>query len=287
MNIKETLLYQGLRDAVHAYREVTSSTLKYSRLALGGKLISLPTRVITDEFGFSLAQDGWNYYCDLVAEYERRPDISLEKTRFYRFFQDEQVNAVRNLDDVLYLHDPERRSNSKRFRFYLGTYPWGGLTQADSVVGGTPFGWYYDSVTGKMTRDLWGYKQTLWYKPDDRYTLGFEWNYTLQNYFSIKAGYRPLLFGSFPCATLLIRRDGEIRAIMGDGHHRLAVLSYLRFKRIMVNVVHVIKEAEVDQWYYVKHGQCDQEQAIEIFNAFFELNGRERLLHLGLHSPTT
>jgi len=284
MNIKETLWYQGLRDTVHGYRDLTSAVLKYTKLALTGRLISVPTRVITDEFGFSIAPDGWNYYCALIAEYEKQPGICLEETTFYRFFQHQQVNAVRNLDEVLYLHDPKKRTRGDRFKFFLGTYPWGGLTQADSLVGGTPFGWYYDSITGKMTRDLWGYKQTLWYKPDERYTLAFEWNYTLQNYFALKSGYRPLLYGSFPCATLLVRHNGEMRAVMGDGHHRLAVLSHLGYKQVIVNVVHVVKEADLDQWYYVKRGQCSRGQAIEIFNAFFELNGRERFIYLGLDS---
>jgi hypothetical protein len=284
MNIKKTLWYQGVRDTVHAYRDLTSGFLKYARLGLARKLISVPTREITDEFAFSLAPEGWNYYCALVAEYQKRPDINLEETTYYKFFQHELVNAVRNLDDVLYLHDSEKRTQPGRFKFFLGTYPWGGLTQADSLVGGTPFGWYYDSITGKMTRDLWGYKQTLWYKPNERYTLGFEWNYTLQNYFTLKTGYRPVLYGSFPCATLLIRRNGEMRAVMGDGHHRLAVLSCLGYKQIIVHVVHTIKEAEVDQWYYVKRGQCSREQAIGVFNTFFELNGRERLIHLGIDS---
>jgi hypothetical protein len=284
MKVRETLLYQYLHGVARSYRDLTINILKYSKLALTGKLISLPTRVVTDEFGFSLAPEGWNYYCALVAECEKQPDVRLEETTFYRFFQHQQVNAIRGLDDVLYLHDPEKRSNPKRFKFYLGTYPWGGLTETDSLTGGTPFGWYYDSVSGKMTRDLWGYKQTLWYKPDERYTLVYEWNYTLHNYFAIRGGYRPHLYGSFPCVTLLVRRDGEKRAIMGDGHHRLAILSHFGHTQVAVHVVHVVKEGDVDQWYYVKRGMCSQEQALELFNAFFQLNGRERLTYLGLQS---
>ncbi len=46
--------------------------------------------------------------------------------------------------------------------------------------------------------------------------------------------------------------------------------------------VKVVHEAELDQWYYVKHGRCTPEHALEIFYAFFELGGRERIRYLGL-----
>jgi hypothetical protein len=44
----------------------------------------------------------------------------------------------------------------------------------------------------------------------------------------------------------------------------------------------IVRETEVENWYYVKHGFCTPEDALEIFHAFFELNGRERIAYLGL-----
>lgn len=46
--------------------------------------------------------------------------------------------------------------------------------------------------------------------------------------------------------------------------------------------VKFVAEAEVEDWYYVRRGLCPPEQALGIFNAFFELDGRERLEYLGL-----
>lgn len=279
-----SVLQHVLRDIVSSYRELTANVLSQSRLAITGGVIRVPVRMITDEFAFSLAPNGWNHYCALVAEYERQRDIAIDQTTFYRFFRDQRIANVRFLDDILYLHRPERRSLENRFQFYLGTYPWGGLTQTDSLAGGSPFGWYYDHVAGAMTRDLWGYKQNLWYKPDDLFTLELEWINTINHYHALKKHYRPLLYGSLPSATLLLRRDGEIRAVMADGHHRMSILSYLGYENMIVEPIQIVKENDVEQWYYVKNGQCRREQAIEIFNAFFELNGAERASYLGLVS---
>ena len=86
--------------------------------------------------------------------------------------------------------------------------------------------------------------------------------------------------------TLLIRRNGEMRGVMGNGHHRLAILAHLGRNKVTVTLpsdwAGVVRETEVDQWYYVKNGSCSRERALEIFYAFFELNGRERIEDLGL-----
>jgi hypothetical protein len=107
---------------------------------------------------------------------------------------------------------------------------------------------------------------------------------------------------------LLLRRDGAIRAVRYNGQHRLAVLSHLGHATVtaivptaqsisrslsewpslssLPKVVHdrevIVRENEVDDWYYVKQGLCSREKALDIFHAFFELNGRERIRFLGL-----
>lgn len=258
--------------------------------------------LITNEFAFSFAPNGWNYFRALVAEYERDRNIDLENTTFFRFFQDERVRSVRYLNDLLFLHDADRRARKSGYRFYFGTYPWG------DHVGGGPWGYHYDRIEGKTTRDLYGYRRNPWYQPEDRYPLEIEWNHTIQVYHSIKKGYHPLRYGYLPEITLLVRRDGDIRAVRYNGQHRLAVLSLLGYKKVTVlvpsagsisdelaswpttstipKVVYqgevIVREEEVEEWYYVKYGYCTPEQALEIFHAFFDLNGRERVAHLGL-----
>jgi len=270
--------------------------------ALAGRLKRIPMKWITNEFAFSFAPEGWNYFRALVAEYDRDDNLALENSTFFRFFQHEQVKSMRYLNDVLFLHDPDRRSRAEGFKFYLGTYPWG------DHVGGGPWGYYYDQVEKKTTRDLYGYRCNLWYQPGDRRPLEMEWTKTIGLYQSLKSRYRPLLAGDLPEVTLLLRRNGEMRAVRYNGQHRLAVLSHLGYRKVtalvpsvcsiteslaswptvspLPKVIHehevVVREDEVAKWHYVKEGLCTRDQALEIFHAFFDLNGRERITHLGL-----
>ena len=43
-----------------------------------------------------------------------------------------------------------------------------------------------------------------------------------------------------------------------------------------------IREEDVDSWCFVRDGSCTREQALRVFHAFFELDGRERAGHLQL-----
>jgi hypothetical protein len=270
---------------MHNLRSTPLRLMHVARQTLDGRSIKFPMKLITDEFAFSLDADGWNYYGALLADYGKDPQVPLEATTFFRFFQHACINSIRYLEDALFFHEPERRISENGFRFYLGTYPWGGLTEAASLAGGTPFGWYYDRVEARSTRDLWGYGKTLWYQPNDRYTIECEWDLTTQQFRCLQHGYHPWLHLSTPTVTVLVRQDGDKRAIIVDGHHRLSILSCLGYDQVRVEVLQQVEEAEVDQWYYVKRGDCSRQQALEIFHAFFRLNGRERLVYLNLDGP--
>ncbi len=287
MNTNGRALSNNFRSAMFNLRSTTLRLRNVARQTLDGQLINIPLSLITDEFAFSLDAAGWNYYRALLADYGNNPIVPLEATTFFRFFQHACVNAIRYLEDVLFFHEPQRPIDENRFRFYLGAYPWGGLTETASLIGGTPFGWYYDRTESRSTRDLWGYGKTLWYQPNDRYTLEREWELTTQQFRCLQHGYHPWLHLAIPTVTMLVRRDGRRRAIIVDGHHRLSILSYLGYYQVKVEVVQRVAEAEVDQWYYVKRGDCSRQQALEIFNAFFRLNGRERLAYLNLEEPAS
>lgn len=271
-------------------------------LLRSGRLRQFPVDLITNEFGFSIRSAGWNYLRSIVAEHDRDPGLSLEDSTFWRFFQDERVRSVRYLNDILFLHDDTRRERAGDFRFYLGTYPWG-----DHVSGG-PWGVEFDRVEGASTRDLYGDSRNPWYEPGARVPLEIEWRQTLATFESVRRGYRPWLRRSWPRVTLLVRRDGEIRAVRYDGQHRLASLAQLGRRSVRVIVPSarsisaelatwptaspapkvvderdvVVHEDDVEGWYYVREGLCSPQQALEIFDAFFELDGSERLAALGL-----
>ena len=48
------------------------------------------------------------------------------------------------------------------------------------------------------------------------------------------------------------------------------------------STIGVVREQDVNSWYYVKRGLCSADDALDIFQAFFELNGRERIQFLKL-----
>jgi hypothetical protein len=211
--------------------------------------------------------------------------VELEETTYFRFFRHERLRGVRFLDDMLFLHRTEQQEED-RFRFFFGTYPWGDWTASDARVGGNPFGHHFDATHGHQTRDLYGYRRNPWYRIGDDYPLRIEWRRTVEIYQSLRDGYRPSLYGTFPSVVLLVRSDGAIRAVRHRGHHRLSTLAQLGHESVTVTLdpdsIRVVKESEVEQWYYVRHGLCPPDRALQIFYAFFELDGSERLEFLGL-----
>jgi glycosyltransferase involved in cell wall biosynthesis len=280
---------RATRTAAKLHRRVTARALDGARRHDGETFVRIRTSHILDEYGFSLAPSGWHYLRSLLDEHDRDPEIDLRETTYFRFFTHPELRSVRFLDDVLFLHTPEQRS-APGFKFYFGTYPWGDWTESDARVGGKPFGRHYDAVEGAHTRDIYGYRRNPWYDPGDDYPLELEWRRTLELYRSIRAGYRPHRFPPLPSVVLLVRLDGAVRAVRYKGHHRLSILAHLGHEAVTVAVrpesVRVIAETEVDEWFYVKRGLCSRDQALRMFHAFFELDGRERLEYLGLASPS-
>jgi hypothetical protein len=291
-----------MKKAAKLLVRVARAGARRVRYLRSGTLRRFPLTAITNEFAFSFADDGWNYFRALVAEHAKKPQLRLVDSTFYHFFQHPRVKSVRYLNDLLFLHQPAQRDSG--FQFALGTYPWG------DHIGSGPWGHHFDRVTGNSTRDLYGLCANLWYEPGDPHPLRLEWEQTLRISSELRDGYHPLRAGRLPEVTLLVRRSGEYRAMRYNGQHRLAVLSHLGRKRLMVLVPSarsmnadldswpsasklpkvvfdgeiVVRETEVNDWYYVKHGLCAREQALEIFNAFFEINGRERINFLGIPS---
>jgi len=281
------LLTRRLQSVARRCGGVPVNVLRLLRFASARLVARIPTDCITDEYGFSFGARGWHYFRALIAEHERRPDAPLEETTYYRFFQHERVRSIRYLDDLLFLHCPVRQE--ARFRFYFGTYPWGGWTRTDSAAGGMPWGHHYDRQEGQTTRDLYGYRRNPWYQPGDPHPLRIEWADPIRLHHAIKRGYRPLLHGAaYPSIVLLVRADGAVRAVRYDGNHRLSVLAHLGHDPITVWIdratIQHVREADVDRWYYVARGLCSRQRALEIFAAFFELTGRERITSLGLPS---
>jgi hypothetical protein len=284
----KTLTFRDIYAAIGHCVLPPLGILKTAKLWLQEEFVNIPTNLITNEYAFSFADSGWHYFRELIADYESNPGIAMQESTFFRFFQHERVRSIRYLNDVLFLHDPDHQNNNNDYKFYMGTYPWGEWGPNGEINAGVAWGYHYDFIEGKMTRDLYGYRRDPWYQPGDEHPLAIEWNQTLQVYRSLKRGYRPVWHGTYPEVLLLLRSDGQMRAMVEQGQHRVSSLSHLGYKELSLllrrDSMRIIREDEVERWYYVHNGLCTKEQALRIFNAFFELDGRERAKYLNLNA---
>jgi len=277
--------YQEDCSAIRRGVRASIGLLRTARLRLLERFVTIPTSIVTNAYAFSFADAGWHYYRELLAAYAQNADANMRETTFFRFFKHEEIRSVRFLDDLLFLHDPSKRQAGATRSFYLGTYPWGEWGR-DVEMGGYPFGHHYDKVEGMMTRDSEGYRRNPWYQPGDEHPLEIEWEQYIRVYKSVRRAYRPAWHGTYPQVVLLVRNDGEMRAVVDQGQHRVTSLSHLGHSQLVVVVMRdsmsIIRENDVDSWYFVRSGLCSRQRALLIFNAFFELNGRERINYLNL-----
>lgn len=72
----------------------------------------------------------------------------------------------------------------------------------------------------------------------------------------------------------LTKTNGDKRFVVLQGNHRMAILSFLGHKRISVRTdlfkVRTIRESDSKNWPLVKSGLIDADEALQIFNRFFE-----------------
>jgi len=246
-----------------------------------GKVIEMPMDKITNEYAFSYSKNGWNYLVQIIKEYEECPGIRFENSSYYKLFLKLKYENIETFTDILFLHDKNKRKELPKI--YFGTKPWGCSIKKYINVGGRPWGYYYDKMNNVNTKTL--HFRNLWYLPGETESLKFEWNKTINLYNQIKKeGYKPFLKGTLPEVYLLINKNEEVMAVRFNGQHRIAVLSYLGFDTIKVLVsdesAGVIREDEIDQWFYVKEKLINKYEALCFFNAFFKYNGSERLRYL-------
>ena len=286
--MNSTLTYRDIQAAIGRFIRLPLGISNIASRTLRGDFLNIPRDLITNEYAFSFADSGWHYFRELIADYETNPGIAVQESTFFRFFKHERVRSIRYLNDILFLHEPDSQNNSNDYKFYMGTYPWGERDPDGEINGGVPWGHHYDCIEEKMTRDMYGYRRNPWYQPGDEHPLAIEWNQTLQVYHSLKRGYRPIWHGTYPEVLLLLRSDGQMRAMVDQGQHRVSSLSHLGYKKLSLllrrHSMRFIREDEVARWYYVRNGLCTKEQALRMFNAYFELNGRERATYLNLRA---
>lgn len=243
---------------------------------------------ITDWNGYRFGPSSWHYLEDLVRQLKWNPKITLKETNYYKFFSHPRIKTTRYLDDQLFFFQ-DRPIDPKSTPFYLNTFPWGDFSCRFAEKGGRPSGKAYDDDTGKNTEE-WASEDVgrfVWYNPANEEALEGQFNKIRSLFLKIqKEGYHPVRNLVPPIrVAVMIRKNGERLFVRCDGLHRLPILSCLGVKKIWVQIPKdqcIVRENEVDSWYYVRSGQCSRKRALEIFNVFFDFNGRERAKALGI-----
>jgi len=276
-----------MTEKTQKINKIINGVISYGKHYLNNDVEKIKLDLIVNEYAFSFGNNGWNYFSSIIRDYENGKGENVKEYDFYKFFNHPKIKKIRYLNDILFLHDVSL-NKSDDFKFYLGTYPWGGYDSSNFRKGGSPWGIQYDLDTGSDTSVKFENKKNIWYQPGGIDEIKHEWKKTIKLYNKIhKNGYLPFLYGDFPKVYFLIKDSGEKRAIKINGQHRLAILSATKDNPLVEVIVpndsvQYVYEKEVNHWYYVKNNLCSKELALKIFNSYFHFNGKERLTHLKL-----
>ena len=102
---------------------------------------------------------------------------------------------------------------------------------------------------------------------------------TLRLYKNIKSkGYNPYKFPNSKIGgTFLKNKNGDIRFIVMQGNHRMAILAHLGISSLSVRACSkspsFVNENQIDSWSEVKCGNCGRDHAQKIFDYFFSEKG--------------
>jgi len=90
--------------------------------------------------------------------------------------------------------------------------------------------------------------------------------------------YQPEHYNSYIRTLQLCRSDGKCAYLLLDGNHRVGTMSVLGHKTVKIEhkSTDIVFERDCDRWYGVQEGFFSREDALRIFNAYFEGNHNYR-----------
>lgn len=235
----------------------------YVYLNRHSQLCEVPIELCTNPMGFSFAPSGWNYLIEQLKQFDRNPDVRAEDSLLYRFHQ---IYQPEDMSDM-----PVSAGAEVKFKPGLSIYPWGSFDVEKSKRGG-------------MVKDAYG---TRFHGPSSLELIVGELSNLLSLYQYMKIhGYRPWYFrNAFIGGVFLELRNGQRKFVVLQGNHRTAVLAHLGKQKILTRYLkgyyRCIREADVNEWFYVRSGQCSNEDAVAYIRSFFTLDGTERARMMG------
>lgn len=226
------------------------------------KVFEVPMNKCINPLGFSFGENGWHFLVEYLKELKADPSVLLCESVLYRYHKMYQPASMKEL---IVFSDNNVEFNLDFFRF-----PWGNYKKEFD---------HNLPTKDRCTSRFCG--------PSDDDLIEKESMDIVKLRNSINStGYSPWRFPhSFIAGVCLKRENSDFRFVILQGNHRTAVLSYLGYKKIIARIqpgcFPIIKEQDVENWYYVKNGMCSIKDALIYFHTLFNLDGSERAVELG------
>ncbi|MDC3343059.1 hypothetical protein OAW22_02375 [Pseudomonadales bacterium] len=187
-----------------------------------------------------------HFIIDFLTEYERDPNIHIEDSSLAKFHS---KFCPETTEEALGVQSKSRHE--------LFVYPWG----------------VFGSLQVRSTKNRF---LSRFCGPSSESFVDLEGEKIVTLFKSLKIkGYSPTTYpNSFIRGVWMHKKSGDKRFVVLQGNHRMAILSYLGYQKIAVRndqfSVKNIREIEVGEWPKVVSGEVSEEEAINIFNKFFE-----------------
>ncbi|MHC4677071.1 MAG: hypothetical protein ACYTEK_00075 [Planctomycetota bacterium] len=235
----------------------------YVYLNRHSQLCEVPIDICTNPMGFSFAPNGWNYLIEQLKRFDDSPDAEVKDSVLYRFHQSYRPEGMSDL--------PVSAGIEVAFKPGLSIYPWGSFDMEKSKSGGK----------ARNAHD------TRFYGPSSFTLIEKDLSNLLNLYEYMKRyGYRPWHFrNAFIGGVFLERTNGQRKFVILQGNHRTAILAHLGQEKILTRYLkghyRCIREQDINEWFYVKSGECSIEDAVAYISSFFKLDGTERAKAMG------
>jgi hypothetical protein len=226
--------------------------LRIGKLALTAPIFqhSVEVSETSNIFGCSFGEGGWHHIRRTLAQYDARPDISLEETALHQYLR---YFTPANICSLACSGCP----GDVRVPF---SAPWGAFGP-------------YEQWTAKSPEN------SRFCGPSTDEFIRDEFRRIIALYGQVaRTGYRPWQTGNgFIEGVFLRANSGARRFVVLQGNHRTAILAHLGVNRLTVRTpghgFSSIREKDVMDWRLVKQGTCSPASAAAVFRMFFEENG--------------
>lgn len=210
--------------------------------------------------GFRYGVDEYNPYESYLIDLKNHVPLSFARQRFIEFLL---YYRPRHMGEALGMIDL-----SKAYPLWI--YPW---QRFDPKASDTQKGWCATSNSCPDILTHFCEAGILSFRIDEE----FVWLERALHSVS-ENGYQPEQNKSYVRIRQFCRLDGKSAYLLLDGNHRISAMSALGYKTVEVQQksTDVVYESGCDDWHGVQKGFYSREDALRIFNVYFEGNHNYR-----------